>query len=296
MKSGRNQTHRRTPLVCVALLAAAFAGGLGGCASQQGLDQAHDANRTLTERNAELQRQVQELQAENQLLQRGRSSSDAAVTDLQNTNARLQAELDAAMRAMRDLEARLNSVALAPLDPETDRALAELASRYPDLIQYDPARGMLRFASDLTFASGSDQVQQGAMQSLQALAQILNTTAAAPYEVVIVGHTDSQRISANTAQRHPTNMHLSAHRAISVRRALMGMGVPAGKMMAAGWGEERPAVPNTASGNTPQNRRVEIFLTRSTAGQAGTTATQAAPADVAPDRQTPPDRQPDMSK
>ncbi|MCA9300137.1 MAG: OmpA family protein, partial [Phycisphaerales bacterium] len=61
-------------------------------------------------------------------------------------------------------------------------------------------------------------------------------------------------------QRHPTNMHLSCHRAISVRRELIGMGVSSQKILAAGWGEMRPLVPNASNGNTPQNRRVEIYL------------------------------------
>jgi hypothetical protein len=88
------------------------------------------------------------------------------------------------------------------------------------------------------------------------------------YEVNIVGHTDSQRISDATARRHPTNMHLSCHRAISVRSVLASMGVPAGRMEAAGWGEFRPMVANTSSGNTPQNRRVEIYLSLPKGGES----------------------------
>ena len=98
---------------------------------------------------------------------------------------------------------------------------------------------------------------------------------------------------AITANKHPTNMHLSCHRAISVRKELMAMGVPADKMQAAGWGETRPYVPNTSSGNTPQNRRVEIYLARA----RGAMAAQADAGSVAaPERTTPPDRQPDISK
>jgi flagellar motor protein MotB len=32
--------------------------------------------------------------------------------------------------------------------------------------------------------------------------------------------------------------------------------------MAGGWGEFRPAVANNANGNTPANRRVEIYLAK----------------------------------
>jgi hypothetical protein len=57
------------------------------------------------------------------------------------------------------------------------------------------------------------------------------------------------------------------------------MGVSPQKMMAAGWGEFRPTVTNNANGNTPQNRRVEIFLVKS---RATATPVESAPATPAP--------------
>jgi hypothetical protein len=82
-------------------------------------------------------------------------------------------------------------------------------------------------------------------------------------------------------------MHLSAHRAISVRRVLSDRGVAPERVQAAGWGEHRPSVPNTASGNTPANRRVEIYLVPSTwRGPTGSSASAPAPAPAP--RATPP--------
>ncbi|MBZ0171420.1 MAG: OmpA family protein, partial [Phycisphaerales bacterium] len=159
-----------------------------------------------------------------------------------------------------DLESRLDNMEFTQLDPVTDDALRRLAGRHSDLVRYDPDRGMLQFASDLTFDSGSDAVKQQAMSSLSALAGILKSPEASGYDTRIVGHTDSQPLSANTRKRYPSNMHLSTYRAISVRNELIKLGVPAARMLAAGWGEYRPAVQNTQSGNTPANRRVEIYL------------------------------------
>ncbi len=269
--------------------------GLGGCASQQSYDQLMDANRSLTDRNAELQRMNQELTNENGLLQKQRTANESAITDLTRMNAELKRQLSEAGVNMSDLERRLAGLSLTPLDPETDRALTALAAQYPDLIKYDSAKGMLRFASDLTFASGQDTVTEGAKASLAALAKILSSGAASAYEIIVVGHTDAQAISSATAARHPTNVHLSAHRAISVRKELAGMGVPPDKMMVAGWGEFRPAVPNSGpKGNTPQNRRVEIYLTRSTGTSLGDSEPTGGAAK--PDTTTPPTRQPDMIK
>jgi chemotaxis protein MotB len=76
----------------------------------------------------------------------------------------------------------------------------------------------------------------------------------------VVGHTDNVPIRrGSTAAQHPTNMHLSAHRAISVRDALNADGVTANRFMVAGYGEFRPIVTNGARG-ADANRRVELFL------------------------------------
>ncbi len=166
----------------------------------------------------------------------------------------------------------LENIKFSALDAATDAALQELAAQYPDLLEYDSARGMIRFKSDVTFASGSDEVSDAGKRSIDALAKILTATAGSGYDVRVVGHTDSQRMSAPTAQRHRTNWHLSTHRAISVGRELVNMGVNQGRLEAAGRGEFDPLVPNSGNGNTPRNRRVEVFLVRGANKQGGANA------------------------
>lgn len=264
-----------------------LAGGLGGCVSQQEYDALYENNRTLEERNVEL---VAQLDAANETINglRG-SSSDASglLTQRERDLATLRQQLQVFEATNRALEERLASLELGQLDPTTNRALSNLAARFPNQIQYDPDRGMLRFASDMTFGSGSDEIRPEAKETIAALAEVLKMTEADPYDVVIVGHTDSQKISSGTAQRHPTNMHLSAHRAISVRNELLSHGIEGSKMQVAGWGEQRPAVANAADGNTPQNRRVEVFLvasTRNFTGGAPGTTTVNVDTEAAPER------------
>jgi chemotaxis protein MotB len=295
MKTGR--ISGRVRAAGAAVLIAGL--GLGGCASQQSMDQLHDANRSLTEQNNDLRRQNQELNSELGLIQKDRAAKEALISEQNSQLGRLKEELRKMGLSYDDLSKRMAGIGLSPLDKETDDALAALAAQYPDLIKYDQAHGMLRFASDLTFASGQDTVQESARQSLQALGKILTSGAASQYEIMIMGHTDAQKISAATARNHPTNMHLSAHRAIAVRNVLAQIGVPQDKMFVAGWGEYRPAVPNSANGNTPQNRRVEVYLTRPTStGSMSETTEPATPPSrsAAPDREAPPSRQPDLTK
>jgi chemotaxis protein MotB len=248
----------------------------------------------------DLRRQNQELSSELSMVQKDRTAKESLISEQNSQLARLKDELRKMGVNYDDLTKRMAGIGLSPLDKETDDALAALAAQYPDLIRYDQQRGMLRFASDLTFASGQDSVQENARQSLQALGRILSSGPAAQYEVMIMGHTDAQPISSGTARNHPTNMHLSAHRAIAVRNVLAQIGVPQEKMFVAGWGEFRPAVPNSGpKGNTPQNRRVEIYLTRPTnTGSMSETSEPATPPSrsAAPDREAPPSRQPDLTK
>ena len=124
----------------------------------------------------------------------------STVAELQAANARLQRELDAANNAYRALEGRIANIQFAPLNPETDRALAQLASQYPNLLRYDASRGMLRFASDMTFASGSADVQDAAQASLRAF-QHLNSFS--PLVKTRVSGTLTAASQRSTAQSPP---------------------------------------------------------------------------------------------
>lgn len=249
-------------------LGLAVISGSVGCVAQKAYDDAIAENRTLTSRNAELASRLRDVEQTAGSLRANTSGTADALGRLRDENSTLRQELAGAQSTITRLEEQLGDLEFAGLDPTTDAALRRLAERFPSLVAYDADRGLIRFASDLTFDSGSAVVKDTARPSLEALAQVLRTPEAAAYDTLIVGHTDSQRVSASTQQRHPSNMHLSVHRAIAVRDALEGLGVQAPRMQAAGWGEFRPAVPNTPTGNTPANRRVEILLVPSTANSA----------------------------
>lgn len=291
---GRRNVRRAALVAMVGMTA-----GLGGCISQADYDRVLVENRTLTNRNQELRASLDECEAARSALGGTRQTGDQTISQLTAQLNEKDALLDDYESRMRQLEQQMQGLSFGPLDAATDAALADLASRYSNLLSYDSAQGMLRFNSDLTFGSGSDVVSAGAKQTLNSLASILKGSAASQYDLVIVGHTDSQRIGATTAQKHPTNMHLSCHRAISVRRELASLGISESKIQAAGWGDQRPLVPNTANGNTPANRRVEIYLGRSVGGAGGGSPAGGAgtgSAGVGLDRETPPDRQPAITK
>jgi chemotaxis protein MotB len=105
-------------------------------------------------------------------------------------------------------------------------------------------------------------VAPAAGEVVRELCKILNSEQGKKFDVIIAGHTDDIRIGKpETRAKHPTNWHLSAHRAISVLDIMENSGVSPERMSVRGFGEFRPIVPNLPNkkGNS-QNRRVEIYI------------------------------------
>lgn len=241
--------------------------GLGGCVEQAKYDRALETAQTSTARTESLVQDKQSLEAMAERKQTRINELEAEVGALRDTNSALAGQIDSVRGMQQSLEERLKGVNLRMLDPATDAALRELAAQYPDLIVYDAERGLVRFASDLTFRSGSADLSEKARQSIQRLATIVASSSATAYDLRVVGHTDSQVPSRSRAQ-FPTNRHLSVARAISVEQAMEQSGVPGGRIEVVGWGAHRPMQPNAANGNTPQNRRVEIYFVPSSGAPA----------------------------
>jgi len=147
------------------------------------------------------------------------------------------------------------------LPVELSAQFEDLSKKYP-MITYDAGRGVLKLSTDLLFDKGLDVVATSAVEGVKALSTILNSEEAKKFDIVVAGHTDDIPIlRTETLQRHPTNWHLSAHRAIAVLNQMVRNNVDATRLSVRGFGEFRPAEPN-AEGNkgNPQNRRVEIYI------------------------------------
>ena len=94
-------------------------------------------------------------------------------------------------------------------------------ARTNGMVTYDADRGIVKFSSDLLFNKGSDEVTASAAAAVKSLCKILNTKAAQDFDVVVAGHTDDIPLQKpETLQKHPTNWHLSVHRAISVEKIM----------------------------------------------------------------------------
>lgn len=103
----------------------------------------------------------------------------------------------------------------------------------------------------LYFESGSDEITA---QSKQEVKRILAEMARreAP-DITVIGHTD-------LVGSDPSNDALSLQRAGRVKSMLVGMGVPAERILIAGRGRREPLIPTADGVIEPRNRRVEISV------------------------------------
>lgn len=231
-----------------------------GCVQQDRYDQLNLTNNTLKQ-------QIKSIEAERDSARGNVDAMRQSLVAARENAERLQIKINALARETEGLEGEIDKVYTRFDNTQSGGipirvliALENLAASYSDIMTFNKNQGMIRFASDLTFDLGSVTLKPSAAATLASVADILNTNEASGLEVQVVGHTDNVPIGRpQTIVKHPTNMHLSVHRAISVRSALMSAGIDPARIQAAGYGETRPIVTNSKKG-AAENRRVELFL------------------------------------
>jgi len=217
-----------------------------------------NVNRSLVQQFSDAERSRAEIEQtlvrRNQELEQARSEIERLQTEYND----LSTKWDTLAQRNDTLARHLTSLEIGQIPEDMEAALTNIAASNPTHITFDSENGMLRFSSDLTFASGSDQLRPDSDGPLSSIAKIISAPTAVPLEVLVVGHTDNVPVTHSRAS-HPTNLHLSVHRAIAVRDALVKAGVDPTAVRVAGDGEFHPIAENAADG-TAANRRVEIFL------------------------------------
>lgn len=165
-----------------------------------------------------------------------------------------------------DLGQRLN-VALAKKVQELSRYRSDFFGKLKEALgarsDFQIVGDRFLFPSDVLFDSGSAEVKLEAGPQLDKLAAALREleTQIPPdiaWVMRIDGHTDIKPIAT---PEFPSNWELSAARAISVVRYLMQQGVPANRLVAAGFGEFQPIDTADSAEALRKNRRIELKLT-----------------------------------
>ncbi len=233
---------------------------LGGCAE---MDSLKLQNRTQQNRIAQLESQLQANQLEMDQLKRRLAAAEATggveAETLRQKIAALEEDLAKKQELIKSMQDKL--MGISPLPVELNSALEDFA-KGNDMVEYDSSRGLVKFKSDLLFEKGSDMVTAQAAENIKKLSGILNSEQARQFHIIVAGHTDDIPIQKpDTRVKHPTNRHLSSHRAIAVVQLMEQDGLEPVRLSTRGFGEYRPLEPNGANktGNA-KNRRVEIYI------------------------------------
>jgi len=253
-----------------------------GCVSQQKYD-------TLLAQNAEQKRKIDELgrdvdaarlaaaslrtqlKGEQDALagERGRVSSlDSQIGVLTARGGQLELEVNRLVAEMNKPPAKPDVAGgqvseVEPLPVPLPAAVADALETFAasaKSMTFDRATGRCRFASDALFDKGTDTVKAEFAAVLGRFAKIF-TGVGAGCRLSVEGHTDSLRIrNTGTRSKHPTNWHLSAHRAIEVMRVLYKAGIDQDRFAVRGYGSHQPIADNKTAAGRARNRRVEVFV------------------------------------
>ncbi|MFN3717543.1 MAG: peptidoglycan -binding protein [Rhizobium rhizophilum] len=208
-------------------------------------------------------RAMSQIELLNQQIAALRAQIGAVEEALQASEAKDQAS----QARISDLGRRLN-VALAQRVQELNRYRSDFFGRLREILS---DRENIRivgdrfvFQSEVLFpVGGADLDTAGQAEMGKLAAAILELAQEIPAEINWVlrvdGHTDASPLTGTG--RYRDNWELSSARATSVVKYLISQGVPANRLVAAGFGEFQPIAEGETSEVLSQNRRIELKLT-----------------------------------
>lgn len=192
---------------------------------------------------------------------------------LRDQIAALTATLEASEAKAKEQQVQIESLgqrlnaALASKVQELSRYRSEFFGRLKEALGNHPDFQVVGdrfvFQSEVLFATGSADLGEAGQSQLDRLAKALaDVSERIPKDLNWVlrvdGHTDRVPIATT---RFPSNWELSSARAISVVRFLIGRGIPAERLVAAGFGENHPIDAGKDETAMRRNRRIEFKLT-----------------------------------
>ena len=239
---------------------------LSSCVAKRYLTQSQKETATLrgdstqlANSNQTLEANISSLKDQIATLQKNIDDLKGKVSGLNNQNSQLgqqtaeqQSKLTQSQQRLQQLETLLNQQkeASVQLKNRMAEALKGFNSNELSVYQKD-GKVYVSLSEQLLFPSGSAVVNPKGVDALSKLAAVLNLNS--DVAVNIEGHTDN--VGSNEL-----NQKLSDSRANSVKQYLMQNGVDESRIVATGYGEEKPVADNKTAAGRSKNRRVEMKL------------------------------------
>ncbi len=217
------------------------------------------------------QLRAQELYAQSQEYQAAHAGAQEMIAGLQAEHQTLTESLATAQDQLTTANERVENLLTERADLK-DRYTRAMESPYDDSIltnygapipgfEFDDVTGLYRYTDDVKFDLGSAVLRPEMIPVLKDFAAAVQSSGADASRVLIVGHTDDQRIVRRaTAAKHATNWHLSTDRADAVIVKLQQLGVDEVRMAAMGYSRFQPLEASTDDAARQRNRRVELYL------------------------------------
>ncbi len=204
-------------------------------AAQRDAEAAQRAAAAAEMNAAAAQRRIETAKMESEASQREAANALREANQQKQAAGEAQASAAAALARAQDVEAHN----------------AKLTAQLRELEAKQTERGMVVTLGDVLFDTDKAQLRQGGMRSVRKLADFFREYP--QRKVMIEGFTDSTGSAVH-------NQALSDERAMSVKNALMGMGVNSERIGTRGYGESYPVAANDSATGRQVNRRVEIIV------------------------------------
>ena len=182
----------------------------------------------------------------------------------------------AVVTVKRECEETGHSAEMKALFEKVKEGLHDLIAAGTVQVEYESQHVIIRMPEKGMFPPASARLSKGFDKVIDRLAQVINEV---PGEIQIAGHTDDRPIHTKDLR---SNWDLSAERAVTVLHELLKReNVDAERLVAMGYGDSRPLVPNTDAGSRAKNRRVEVVIRQAVESEPVALDPDAKPAEGA---------------
>lgn len=218
-----------------------------------------DLNKTYDQemaKNKQLQGDLDNANKEKAQLQSDKDASDAKIKEMEATAEQLGTKLQEQQKSTDEMKSTYESL-VGNLKGELNSGKVEVQQMRDGI--------SVNLAQDILFKSGSADLDKAGKDLLLKVAEDLK---ASPFQVLVSGHTDNQKIGGQLAGRYPTNWELGGARAATIVRLFEKAGIDKARMAAVSFADSRPREPNDTPAGRAKNRRIEIRLRPATEGQS----------------------------
>jgi len=214
----------------------------------------------VTKKSEDLQASLDAANKEKAELQTDKTGLEGQVKELQDTTAALNARLAETQKANQDIAQTYEGL-VGSLKGELNSGKMQIEQMRDGI--------SVNLAQDILFASGSANLDK---EGKELLLKVSDQLKASPFQVLVTGHTDNQKIGPSLAKRYPTNWELGGARAATIVRLFEESGIPKERLAAVSFADGRPKQPNDTPEGRAKNRRIEIRLRPTTPDQVTSTS------------------------